>query len=57
MGVEFVITSVTSVGFFDLPTEIITAANPHVKWSNLDQRGYLILDVNQERVQADFHDL
>jgi len=55
MGVEFVITSVTSVGFpFDLPTEIITAANPHVKWSNLDQRGYLILDVNQERVQADW---
>ena len=55
MGVEFVITSVTSVGFpFNLPTELITAANPHVKWSNLDQRGYLILDVNQERVQADW---
>jgi alkaline phosphatase D len=55
MGVEFVITSVTSVGFpFDLPTEIITAANPHVKWSNLNERGYLVLDVNKDRVQADW---
>ena len=55
MGVEFVITSVTSIGFpFNLPTEIITAANPHVKWSNLDERGYLILDVNKDRVQADW---
>ncbi|MDO7609717.1 MAG: alkaline phosphatase D family protein, partial [Crocinitomicaceae bacterium] len=55
MGVEFVITSVTSVGFpFSLPNEIITAANPHIQWSNLDQRGYLLLDVNKDRVQADW---
>ena len=55
MGVEFVITSVTSIGFpFSLPNEIITAANPHIQWSNLDQRGYLLLDVNQDRVQADW---
>ena len=55
MGVEYVITSVTSVGFpFNLPSEIISAANPHIKWSNLDERGYLILDVNQNRVQGDW---
>ena len=55
MGVEYVVTSVTSIGIpFNVPSEIITLANPHIKWSNLDKRGYLILDVNQNRIQGDW---
>lgn len=54
-GVEYVITSVTSssapIGF---PSAIITAANPHIKWSDLSKKGYLVLDINQQRVQGDY---
>jgi len=54
-GVEYVITSVTSssspIGF---PAAIITAANPHIKWSDLTKKGYLVLDINQQRVQGDY---
>ena len=56
LGVEYVITSVTSLGFpFNLPSVVITGANPHVQWANLTERGYLILDVNQNRVQGDWY--
>jgi alkaline phosphatase D len=54
-GVEYVITSVTSssspVGF---PSSIISASNPHIKWSDLTKKGYLVLDVNAQRVQGDY---
>lgn len=54
-GVEYVITSVTSssssVGF---PSSIISAANPHIKWSDLTKKGYLVLDINAQRVQGDY---
>jgi alkaline phosphatase D len=54
-GVEYVITSVTSssspIGF---PAAIISAANPHIKWSDLSKKGYLVLDINQQRVQGDY---
>ena len=56
LGVEYVVTSVTSLGFpFNLPSVVITGANPHVQWANLTERGYLILDVNQNRVQGDWY--
>ncbi len=54
-GVEYVITSVTSssspIGF---PSAFISAANPHIKWSDLSKKGYLVLDINQQRVQGDY---
>ena len=54
-GVEYVITSVTSsstpIGF---PSAIISAANPHIKWSDFTKKGYLVLDINSERVQGDY---
>lgn len=54
-GVEFVTTSVTSTSF-NLPigAGLITLLNNHVKYVDLTQRGYLIFDVNQQRVQGDW---
>lgn len=53
--VEFVTTSVTSPGFpIGVGMSIIKLANPHVKFVNLDKKGFIILDVNQQRVQADW---
>lgn len=55
-GVEFVVTSVTSQGFpFAVGANIIQGANPHIKWLDLTKHGYLILDVNKQRVQGDWY--
>jgi alkaline phosphatase D len=54
-GVEFVTTSVTSPGLpLPLPAALVQTFNTHVKYVDLDQRGYLILDVNHQRVQGDW---
>lgn len=55
VGVEFVTPSVTSPGL-NLPggSSAIQLANSHVKFCNLNQRGFLILDVNKNRTQADW---
>jgi alkaline phosphatase D len=54
--VEFVTTSVTSsnspVG--GLGESVIQLANNHMKYINLADHGFLILDVNQNRAQSDF---
>lgn len=53
--VEFVTTSVTSPGFpFNVGMNVIKLANSHVKYVNLDKKGFLILDVNQQRTQSDW---
>lgn len=51
-AVEFVATSVTSPGLDQLAplTATLRVLNPHIKYSNLKQRGYLLLDVTPERV-------
>ncbi|MBU3660478.1 MAG: T9SS type A sorting domain-containing protein [Flavobacteriales bacterium] len=55
VGVEYVITSVTSPSSpLGVSSAIISAANPHIKWSELTKKGYLVLDINQERVQGDY---
>lgn len=62
LGVEFVTTSVTSSGLEDVPglSEVpqlamaIRAANPHMQYIEGTRRGYLIMDVNQERVRGDY---
>lgn len=56
VGVEFVTTSITSDAFpFDVPTAVIQQSNPHVQYTKLDQRGYMILDVTKQRAQADWY--
>jgi alkaline phosphatase D len=61
LGVEFVTPSITSANFAQLGPagvrafEAATKAdNPHVKFVNFDQHGYVVLDVTQDRVQADW---
>ena len=55
LGVEFITPAVTSPGF---PTVVANAAlrsiatERHIKWANLSQRGYTILDITPERVQC-----
>jgi alkaline phosphatase D len=56
-GVEFVVTSVTSPGLAAAqavgPT-LLQSLNPHMKYIDLAEKGYYILDVNKARVQADW---
>jgi alkaline phosphatase D len=37
-----------------VPVSLISSSNPHIKHVNLEDHGYLILDVNQQRSQADY---
>lgn len=56
VGVEFVATSITTMNSpVALPASVISSANPHIKYVDLVKHGYYILDINQERVQADFN--
>lgn len=55
VGVEFITTSVTSPGIDGVDNSLIPvfqAANPHIKWADLERRGYMVLDLNRERAQA-----
>jgi alkaline phosphatase D len=55
-GVEFVTTSVTSTSIdLPLPAALIQVLNPHIKYVDLTRKGYLIFDVNQQRVQGDWY--
>ncbi len=55
VGVEYVCTSITSTNSaVSVPVGIINGANPHIKHANLSDHGYLVLDVNKERAQADY---
>jgi alkaline phosphatase D len=55
LGVEFVTTSITSPSLSadigELAAEVALAA-AHVKYAQLYKRGYIVLDVDTERVQA-----
>jgi alkaline phosphatase D len=65
LAVEFVTTSVTSGGFEALIGEelallaepLVSVLNPHIRYADLTRRGYLILDITPDRVQADWHHL
>ncbi|MGW4648574.1 alkaline phosphatase D family protein [Kitasatospora sp. NPDC004289] len=63
---EFTVTSVTSDNIDDflkvapqtvslVAAAAIQAANPHVKWVDLDSHGYGVLDVTPEAVQMDYY--
>jgi alkaline phosphatase D len=57
-AVEFVGTSVSSPGIDSDTTGAIAntlrAINPHFKYINLHQRGYMLLDVNPQRVVCEY---
>lgn len=54
-GVEFVTPSVTSPGLdLGVASSVILAANNHMKYLDLNQHGFVLLDVNQSRTQADW---
>jgi alkaline phosphatase D len=56
VATEFVTTSITSPsnGLNILRPSDIMSYDPHVKYVELNQRGYLLLDVNKQRVQGDW---
>ena len=55
VGVEFVVTSVTSPGLpLSVPSSTIQLENDHMQFINLTEHGYMILDVNKQRTQADW---
>ncbi|MDB5796620.1 MAG: hypothetical protein JWP36_522, partial [Paucimonas sp.] len=56
-AVEFVATSITSPALEDFPRIPLSAAqvaNPHVKYVELDRRGYLLLDIDADRVVGEW---
>lgn len=57
LGVEFVTPSVTSPGLDELsgvgePT--LMTQNPHMKYINLSEHGYMLLDITPERIQTEW---
>lgn len=53
VAVEFVTTSITSGSSpVSVGASIISGANPHIKYVDLSQKGYLLLDVDQQRVKG-----
>ena len=52
VGVEFVVPAVSSPGFPLNAAPALLATNPHLRWIDIRERGYVILDVDTERVQA-----
>lgn len=55
-GVEFVGPSVTSPGLsIPLGAAAIQASNSHIKYADLSQHGFMILDINATRTQCDWY--
>lgn len=57
VGVEFVCPGVTSPGLDAVAdvAGVLDTFNPHIKWFNLTQRGFYVLDVREDAVQATWH--
>ena len=59
LGVEFVTPGVSSPGILNPVEAAQTAAfvrsvSPHMKYAELNKRGYVLLDIDRERVQGEF---
>jgi alkaline phosphatase D len=55
VATEFIGTSITSTATaITLPQAIIQLGNPHIKYCEFTMRGYLLFDINKQRVQGDF---
>ena len=60
VGVEFVATSITSSNSVagNLPSALVPlfqSANPHIKYFNLSDHGYFVLDLSKSKAQADWN--
>ncbi len=59
LAAEFVTTSITSPGFPDgaaeLVSSVLPAVNPHIKYTDLKNKGFILIDVTRERTQAEFY--
>ncbi len=58
MAVEFVCPSVTSpAGFPDTPATIpaFLTQNPHIKFGDIQRRGYMLVDITTERCQSEWY--
>lgn len=56
VGVEFVTPSVTSPGISNTSIgPLLQSENPHLKYVDLKDHGFFILDVNAQRIQADWY--
>lgn len=54
VAVEFVCTSVTSGSEIPITAAVIQASNPHMKYIDLSKRGYVLLDITEQRTQGDW---
>jgi alkaline phosphatase D len=59
-GVEFVGPSVTSLGYeesasLELAKTLLPMAHPHLKFLDLTRKGYVLVDVTEERVQGEWY--
>jgi alkaline phosphatase D len=62
LGVEIVCPGVTSPGIEDPATAQqnaiqLRAVSPHMKYIEMNKRGFVIVDINRERMQADWYHL
>ncbi|MGW4891184.1 alkaline phosphatase D family protein, partial [Kitasatospora sp. NPDC004240] len=66
VATEFVVTSVTSDNIDDIlkvapqtlslaAATALKAANPHIKWIDLDSHGYGVLDITPDHTQMDYY--
>ncbi len=56
VGVEYVVTSVSTLSSpVPIPGGIIGAVNPHIKYADLSQKGYLVLDLTATAAQSDWY--
>jgi alkaline phosphatase D len=59
LAAEFVTTSITSPGFPPesdaLLSGVLPIANPHIKYTELSSRGFILMDVTRERTQAEYY--
>lgn len=55
VGVEFVSPSVTSPGSPVNLSALITAQNPHIKYVELTKKGFVLVDIDTNRVQGDWY--
>ena len=57
VGVEFVSPSVTSPGVPINLSALITAQNPHIKYVELTKKGFVLVDIDPNRVQGDWYNI
>ncbi len=55
VGVEFVTPSITSPGAPFNAGGVLQIENPHIRYVELTEHGFIVLDVNTQRIQSDWY--